>query len=191
VQPAAAVSTAGAPGVPWEACQTLNGSWGYDRDNLDWKPTELLLRMLVDGVAKGGNLLLNVGPTARGEFEPRAVERLAGIGEWLRRHERSIRGAGPSGFTAPPDCRYTQVGNRLYVHLFAWPMRHLRLPGLAGRVEYAQLLHDASEVRPLVLDDAEPGHEYLGAPDGTLTLQLPVQRPDVAVPVIELFLTEQ
>ncbi|GIL29283.1 alpha-L-fucosidase [Actinocatenispora comari] len=191
VQPAAAVTTAGAPGVPWEACQTLNGSWGYDRDNLDWKPTDLLLRMLIDGVAKGGNLLLNVGPTARGEFEPRAVERLAGIGEWLRRHERSIRGAGPSGFTAPPDCRYTQVGNRLYVHLFAWPMRHLRLPGLAGRVEYAQLLHDASEVRPLALDDAEPGHEYLGAPDGTLTLQLPVQRPDVAVPVIELFLTEQ
>jgi len=190
VQPASAVTRAGEPAVPWEACQTLNGSWGYDRDNLDWKSTDLLLRMLIDGVSKNGNLLLNVGPTARGEFEPRAVERLAGIGAWMRQHERSIRGAGPSGFTPPPDCRYTQVGNRLYLHLFAWPMRHLRLPGLAGRVAYAQLLHDASEIRPVRRDDDDPAQQYLGAPDGTLTLELPVQRPDVAVPVIELFLTD-
>ncbi len=58
--------------VVWEACQTLNGAWGYDRDNLDWKSPELLVRLLIDSVAKGGNVLLNVGPTARGEFEPRA-----------------------------------------------------------------------------------------------------------------------
>ena len=133
--------------VPWEACQTLNGSWGYDRDNLDCKPVDLLVRMLVDGVSKDGNLLLNVGPTGRGEFDPRAVAARRGIGEWMRLHERSIYGAGPSPFTAPPDCRYTQRGDRLYVHLFAWPFEHLHLPGLAGRVEYAQLLNDASEIR--------------------------------------------
>ena len=75
--------------VMWEACQTLNGSWGYDRDNLDWKPVEMLVQMLIDTVSKGGNLLLNVGPNGRGEFEPRAIERLRGLGAWMRLH-RSV-----------------------------------------------------------------------------------------------------
>ncbi|SDH09525.1 alpha-L-fucosidase [Nonomuraea jiangxiensis] len=178
------------PAGVWEACQTLNGSWGYDRDNLDYKPVDLLVRMLVDTVSKNGNLLLNVGPNGRGAFDPRALETLRGIGEWTRLHGRSIYGAGPSTYEAPPDCRYTQRGDRLYVHVFAWPYRHLHLPGLAGKVRYAQLLNDASEIRTLVPDPArDSGHTKLGAlPPGTLTLQLPVQRPDVAVPVIELFL---
>ncbi|MGP3964196.1 alpha-L-fucosidase [Nonomuraea sp. 3N208] len=178
------------PAEAWEACQTLNGSWGYDRDNLDYKPVDLLVRMLVDTVSKNGNLLLNVGPNGRGAFDPRALETLRGIGEWTRLHGRSIYGAGPSTYEAPEDCRYTQRGDRLYVHLFAWPYKHLHLPGLAGKVRYAQLLNDASEIRVLVTDPAvDSGHTKLGAlPPGTLTLQLPVQRPDVAVPVIELFL---
>jgi alpha-L-fucosidase len=177
--------------VLWEACQTLNGSWGYDRDNLDWKPADLLIRMLVDGVSKDGNLLLNVGPTARGEFEPRAVERLRAVGDWMRQHERSVRGAGPSTYTPPPDCRYTQRGNRLYLHLMSWPMRHAHLPGLQGRVEYAQFLHDASDVRWLPPPREEAHNtDVAGVPSGSLSLELPVQRPDVALPVIELFLRE-
>ena len=56
--------------VLWEACQTLNGSWGYDRENRDFKSVDMLLPMLVDAVAKDGNLLLNVGPNARGEIDP-------------------------------------------------------------------------------------------------------------------------
>ena len=88
----------------WEACQTLNGSWGYDRDNLDWKTSGQLIRMLVDGVAKDGNLLLNVGPTARGEFEPRAVEILEALGAWTGPNARSIYGAGPASYTPPADC---------------------------------------------------------------------------------------
>ncbi|GAA4041967.1 alpha-L-fucosidase [Nonomuraea soli] len=179
-----------APGQVWEACQTLNGSWGYDRDNLDDKPVDLLVRMLIDTVSKGGNLLLNVGPDGRGQLGPRALASLRGIGEWMRLHGRSIHGADAAPFTPPPDCRYTRRGDRLYVHLFAWPYRHLHLPGLKGLVRYAQLLNDASEIGILDPDPAlDSGHTKLGSlPDGTLTLQLPVQRPDVAVPVIELFL---
>src|SRR4029453_11060325 len=90
--------------VPWEACQTLNGSWGYDRDNLDYKSVDLLVRMLVDGVSKDGNLLLNVGPTARGNFDPRAVASLRGIGEWMHLHSRSIYGSGPAAWTPPEGC---------------------------------------------------------------------------------------
>jgi alpha-L-fucosidase len=177
VQPRGWIQVDGKP-VTWEACQTLNGSWGYDRDNLDWKSPDLLVRMLVDSVSKGGNLLLNVGPTARGEFDMRAVATLDAIGEWMRLHNRSIYGATQSDFTPPPDCRLTQRGNRLYLHVFAWPMIDIHLDGLADRVEYAQLLNDASEIQ-MVTDESN-----------TLTLKLPIQRPDVLVPVIELFLKE-
>ena len=175
--------------VLWEACQTLNGSWGYDRDNLDWKPPKMLVQMLVDGVSKGGNLLLNVGPTARGEFDPRAVWTLEQIGAWMRLHSRAIYGCTQSEHSPPPDCRYTYnpETNRLYLHLFAWPFRHVHLPGLAGKVAYAQLLNDASEIR---VSDFAQYDRYPNAVPETLTLQLPIQQPDVLVPVVELFLKE-
>ncbi|MEV0587401.1 alpha-L-fucosidase [Nonomuraea sp. NPDC050310] len=189
--PEQVIPPGGLPGAGlWEACQTLNGSWGYHRDNLAWKPVELLIGMLVDTVSKGGNMLLNVGPNARGEFEPRAVERLDGIAEWMRLHGRAIHGAGASPYTPPQDCRYTQRGDRLYLHLLAWPLKHLFLPGLAGKVRYAQLLNDASEVPIVTIDPKEPFHHYLkGVPEDTLVLELPAVRPEVTVPVIEMFLT--
>jgi alpha-L-fucosidase len=188
-QPAAPLRAGGAE-VLWEACQTLNGSWGYDRDNLDDKSPDLLVRMLVDSVAKNGNLLLNVGPTGRGLIDPRAEQTLAVIGEWMRSHSRSIYGCGASDLAPPPDCRYTRRGDRLYLHLFAWPMGHVHLSGLAGRVKYAQFLHDASEVRTQVVDHDRAADTTTmgGLAPGTLTLDLPIQRPDVTVPVIELFL---
>jgi alpha-L-fucosidase len=188
-QPDGWVEVDGQP-VVWEACQTLNGSWGYDRDNLDWKPPDLLVRMLVDTVSKGGNLLLNVGPTARGEFDPRARATLAAIGGWTRLHGRSIYGATASPLRPPPDCRFTQRGDRLYVHLFAWPFKHLRLPGLGGRIAYAQLLNDGSEIGLIEGGGASgPGsHTARRVPEGDAALVLPVQRPDVLVPVVELFL---
>jgi alpha-L-fucosidase len=179
--------------VLWEACQTLNGSWGYDRDNLDWKSVDMLVRMLVDTVSKGGNLLLNVGPNARGEIEPRALQRLRGIGEWMRLHSRSIYGCTASDLTPPPDCRYTYAAgtHRLYLHLFAWPYRHVHLDGLAGRVAYAQLLNDASEIRMRVIGPSVAAQNTrMAGQAGTLTLELPVQKPEVAVPVIELFLND-
>jgi alpha-L-fucosidase len=175
--------------VIWEACQTLNGSWGYDRDNMDWKPVVMLLRMLVDSVSKGGNLLLNVGPTARGEFDPRAIETLRGIGQWMRLHSKSIYGCSASEFTPPPDCRFTQNGKKLYLHVFAWPFRHLHLDGLADRVEYAQLLNDGSEVKMLRIDPhVKSQNTTMGGENNSLILELPIQKPDVAIPVIELFL---
>jgi alpha-L-fucosidase len=184
----------------WEACQTLNGSWGYFRDNLDWREPAELIRTLIDTVSKGGNLLLNVGPNARGEFEPRALDRLRAIGAWMRLHGRSIYGctaadADPAlaGLRPPSDCRYTYdpAARRLYVHIFVWPLKHLHLDGLAGRVAYAQLLNDASEIKMRVIDPNQVGETTTpaGGRADTLTLELPVQRPDVAVPVVELFLS--
>lgn len=188
-QPSAAPQRDGKP-LPWEACQTLNGSWGYDRDNHDYKSPDMLLRMLIDGVSKNGNLLLNIGPTGRGTIDPRSRAILQAIGEWMALHSRSIHGCGPSDHTPPPDCRYTQRGDRLYLHVFSWPFKHLHLPGLAGKVRYAQFLHDASEIGRAVTDPKQAAQNTTmpGQPEGTLTLRLPVRKPDVAVPVIELFL---
>ncbi|MCC6446436.1 MAG: alpha-L-fucosidase [Armatimonadetes bacterium] len=188
-QPSGWLEVDGKP-VVWEACQTLNGSWGYHRDNLDWKSVDMLVQMLVDTVSKGGNLLLNVGPNARGEFEPKAIDRLRGIGEWMRLHGRSIYGCTASDFTPPPDCRYTQNGNRLYLHLFAWPFRHVHLNGLAGKVAYAQLLNDASEIRMFTVDPHQQAQNTAmgGISADTLTLELPIQKPPATVPVVELFL---
>jgi alpha-L-fucosidase len=189
------VAAQGEPGagelVAWEACQTINGSWGYFRDNTLFKTPEMLVRMLVDGVSKGGNLLFNVGPTGRGNFDAVSAETLSGLGSWTALHGRSIYGAGPSDFLPPPDCRYTQRGDRLYLHVFAWPFEHVHLPGLAGKVEYAQLLNDASEIAFTTIDPDAPAHNVTmgGLPAGTLTLTLPIRQPAVAVPVIELYLT--
>ncbi|MEV5610040.1 alpha-L-fucosidase [Streptomyces sp. NPDC052225] len=180
--------------VRWEACHTLNGSWGYDRDNHDYKDPGLLVRMLVQSVACGGNLILNVGPTGRGNLDPRARATLAAIGEWTALHARAVRGAGPSTYEAPANALYTRRGRHLYLHLLAWPLKHLHLPGLAGRVRYAQLLHDGSEIRFQETDGARHEHNNLappGQPAGTLTLNLPIARPDVLLPVIELELDEE
>ena len=176
--------------VVWETCQTFSGSWGYHRDESSWKSVEQLLRMLIEVVSKGGNLLLNVGPTARGEFDDRALDRLRGMGEWMRRHGRAIYGctAAPEDVPTPKDCRLTwnPQTQRLYVHVFAWPYRHLTLDGLAGKVEYAQLLNDASEV---FLREPTPHQKELGGADaGAVTVELPVEQPRVAVPVVELYL---
>ena len=181
--------TVGGKRVVWEACQTFSGSWGYHRDEMSWRSTDELIRTLIDCVSKGGNLLLNVGPTGRGEFDARALSRLHEIGEWMKRHSRSIYGCtqAPDDLKAPADCRYTYNPDtqRLYVHVFAWPYKHLHLDGLAGRVEYAQLLNDASEVG-LKMDDWHS--KQIEAGTNTLTLTLPQIKPDVTVPVVELFL---
>ena len=179
--------------VVWEACQTLSGSWGYHRDEESWKSLDQLLQMLIDNVSKGGNLLLNVGPTGRGEFDYRALDRLQGMGEWMKRHSRSIYGCtqAPAEFKAPEDSRFTYnpKTKRLYLHLFAWPFRYIHLDGIADQVEYAQLLNDASEVKMLKnVPEAAYGSMTESREKSQLTLEVPIKKPNATVPVIELFL---
>lgn len=161
--------------VVWEACQTFSGSWGYHRDESTWKTPEMLIRMLVNTVSCGGNLLMNVGPTARGYFDDRAVGALDAIGSWMKYNSRSIYGCTQSEFEAPADMRYTQKEGRLYVHIYAYPYRHLRLPGLADKVDYAQFLHDNSEI-------------FFEEKDSDIILELPYVKPNQIVPVVELML---
>jgi len=176
--------------VPWEACQTFSGVWGYGRDESTWKDSRQLIELLAETVSKGGNLLLNVGPTGRGTIDYRAQERLAAMGQWMKVNGRSIYHCtqAPDEFKAPANSilTYNPQAKRLYIHLLAWPLDHISLEGYAGKIKYAQFLHDASEIavsytkNTTWLDEKVKENETI--------LQLPVLRPNVEIPVIELIL---
>lgn len=177
--------------VPWETCQTFSGSWGYYRDEATWKDNKQLLVLLIESVSKGGNLLLNVGPTARGEFDYRAVSALEKMGNWMHYNSRSIYGCteAPKAYTAPDNTllTYNSATNRLYIHLLDYPLQNFKLPGYKGKIKYAQFLHDASELRITV----PSGHHKVeddGSDTGDLNLSLPVLKPNIEIPVIELIL---
>jgi alpha-L-fucosidase len=176
--------------IPWETCQTLSGSWGYYRDEHTWKDNKQLLVLLIESVSKGGNVLLNVGPTGRGNIDYRAEEALQNIGRWMKYNDRSIYNCtqAPQEFEVPENSllTYNPVTRRLYIHLLDYPITNFRLPGMRGRVKYAQFLHDASEL----LITAPYGHHRQGdiATEDDLNLQLPVKKPNVEIPVIELIL---
>ncbi|MBK7822615.1 MAG: alpha-L-fucosidase [Tessaracoccus sp.] len=189
-QPTSPLTKDGVPQV-WEACQTMNGSWGYDRDNVNFKPASLLVQMLVDSVSMDGNMLLNVGPDGRGAVTPHDLATLAEIGAWMELHRDAIVGAGHASFDPPREGVYTQRGDRLYLHLHTWPLGFVHLPDLAGTATYARFLHDGSYLR---LTSSAPGESAnsmmpAGEAEGTLTVHLPVRRPEVLMPVIELTLS--
>lgn len=177
--------------VPWETCQTFSGSWGYHRDEYSWKSVHQLIVMLVETVSKGGNLLLNVGPTARGTFDDRANERLDGLARWMKFHNRSIYGCtqAPDEFETPQNClmTYNPTTRRLYIHVLEWPFKSLHLPGFKDKFKYAQLLNDGSEIK-FRTQTQKGGSTIETSKESDVILSLPVERPDVEVPVIELFL---
>ncbi|WP_300604321.1 alpha-L-fucosidase [Niabella sp.] len=167
----------------WETCQTFSGSWGYHRDEHTWKNQRQLLDLLITSVANGGNLILNVGPTARGQFDYRANRALDSLGYWMDANQRSIYNCTyPTDAYALPASSNMRVTcnpqtKRLYLHLFDYPANgKLVLPGFKGKITYAEFLHDASEI------------QYKPAGDKDLELKLPVQKPPYEVPVIELML---
>ena len=170
----------------WETCATFSGSWGYYRDEHKWKDNPQLITMLIETVSKGGNLLLNVGPTARGTFDHRADQALSGIGEWMKYNDRSIYGCtkAPNHFEVPEGTMITYHPGRncLYIHVTDYPAQWLRLPGYAGKIRYAQFLHDASEIQ--FQQHWKEGFRQ------DIVLKLPTVKPNVEIPVIEIFLNE-
>lgn len=175
--------------IPWETCQTFSGSWGYYRDEHTWKDKKQLLVLLIESVSKGGNLLLNVGPTARGTFDHRADKALGEIGDWMKYNSRSIYGCtqAPEKFEVPDNTllTYNKEKNRLYIHLLDYPLKNFLLKDYKDKIKYAQFLHDASE-----LQMSEPYGHWIEQETGEndVNLILPVNKPNVEIPVIEVFL---
>jgi len=161
--------------APWELCQTFSGSWGYHRDESTWKSAKECLELLVRIVSSGGNLIMNVGPTGRGNFDRRVCDRLEAYAAWMADHSASIYGctAAPDGFVAPKGAQltYSPERRRLYLHLLDYPALLPLKIGFADKVFHAQFLNDASEVQ------IEGG-----------ALKLPTVMPAVTIPVVELFL---
>ena len=178
--------------LTWEVCQTFSGSFGYNRDELTWKSPQILIEMLSKTIAFGGNLLLNVGPNGRGYFEKKAVEALNVYNEWMKYNSRSIYGctmAEPE-FKAPFGTVLTQSedGKRLYIHILSYPFVNLPIENLAGKIDYVQFLFDGSEVEYSVGARHDSFGDLNSVNKDTVYFKLPVIKPDVVVPVIEVIL---
>lgn len=138
----------GIPGRDWETCQTMNDTWGYKKNDQNWKSSAELIGELVETSSKGGNYLLNIGPTALGEVPQASVERLRDVGKWLQINGESIYGTKASPFTKPSWGWYTQRGlpgdiTRLYCHVLDWPDNgKLVIEGLTKKPEDVFLLAD-------------------------------------------------
>lgn len=139
------IPATGTPGRDWETCMTMNGTWGYKSYDHNWKPTETLIRNLVDITSKGGNYLLNVGPTSLGEIPQPSIERLKEIGTWMEVNGQSIYATTASPFYRLAWGRCTKKvrgsGTTLFLHVFDWPDDgKLLVPGLRNKVRRARLL---------------------------------------------------
>ena len=186
----------GFPGRDWETCMTLNDTWGFKRDDNHWKSPETILRNLIDIASKGGNYLLNVGPTSEGQIPEPSIERLAVVGQWMKVNGEAIYGTTATVFggelggtvkakdgyggdtlvSAGNDWRCTVKAHTIYIHVFNWPASQtLTLPGLQSRVKKAYLLADPEHTR-LKFEQTDAG----------VTLHLPATAPDPIASVIRI-----
>ncbi|MBI5914183.1 MAG: alpha-L-fucosidase [Bacteroidetes bacterium] len=174
------IPATGLPGVDWESCMTMNGNWGYNRADKNFKSTRELLQNLADIASKGGNFLLNVGPTAEGVFPEESVNRLKEMGNWMKQNSESIHGtqASPLGSFEWGRVTMRQVGDntKLYLHIFEAPRDgKLVLHGVANTPMGAQFL-----AHPLLQG------LKIDRQDDALIVELPKNLPDAINTVVLL-----
>ncbi|CAH0531349.1 alpha-L-fucosidase [Vibrio natriegens] len=132
--------------IPWEACITLNRHWGYHAHDNHYKSAKLVVRTLVECVSKNGNLILNVGPDAKGRIPKKSVAILEEVGEWLADNGESIYGCGYAELPKPEWGRFTRKGNKLYAHVMEEQIGAVCLPNMANKIDRMRLLKDGSEI---------------------------------------------
>ena len=183
VTPELTVPERGLPGQDWESCMTMNENWGYAKDDHAWKPVPTLVRLLADTASKGGNLLLNVGPSGEGRFPPESVAGLRGMGAWLRTNGSAIHGTRGTPFAAGlrpvraeggPPVRVTRGARTLNLLVEAWVGGPLVLPGVAGVPREAVVL------------GARGARVACAATPAGLEVTLPGAAPPGPMPVVQL-----
>jgi len=157
----------------WETCMTINNTWAYNKHDTNYKSVTQLIRTLVEVASKGGNLLLNVGPTPEGTIQPEFEERLRAIGEWLKVNGEAIYGTTYGPLQNLSFGRSTAKGNVIYLHVFDWPSGSLEVSGLNSKVREAVLLATKKSLAFRQAGDR-------------LTIQTPAQAPDPHASVIAL-----
>lgn len=164
----------GAPGVDWETCMTLNGTWGYSQYDHNWKSDQVLIRNLIDIASKGGNYLLNIGPKGDGTIPVETIKSMRAIGGWLKVNGEAIYGTRANPLKSTPWGRCTRKGQALYLSVFDWPKDGVLSVPLAGKPLKASLLADPAKVLP-VKSEA-----------GIVSIQLPPTAPDPIASVVKL-----
>jgi len=160
----------------WETCMTINSTWGFKSFDFNWKSTDTIVHNLIDIASKGGNYLLNVGPTSTGLIPQPEVERLQQVGEWMKANGEAIYGVSASPFGHAFNwgrctAKTSPDGTTLYLHVFDWPKDgKLLVPGLKNNIEKAYLLPS----------NWLGWHKHLSAVNGTdgVTLTVPSTAPD-------------
>src|ERR1035437_7176750 len=170
---------------PWETCMTLNGHWGYFKGDEKWKPATTVIHNLVDIVSKGGNYLLNVGPTGAGVIPQGGVNDLRDVGAWMKVNGEAIYGTTVSPLkTQPAWGRVTKKGGKLYLHVFDWPADGRLVINEILKQNSAYLLAD-SKKQPLFIEQnifntfGPSGHD-------NTTIQLPAKPLDSINTVVVL-----
>ena len=159
IPPSGLVNKVGKP-VPWEACITMNEHWGYCAKDTNYKSAKLLIRTLVECVSKNGNMILNVGPDARGRFPKQSVQILKEIGEWMEYNSASIYGCGASDLEKPEWGRYTQKGDVIYAHILDESIFDIAVHIPMDRIESVRRLSDGSEIQLVTPWNGESFPEY-------------------------------
>jgi len=170
------IPPSGLPGVDWESCMTMNDTWGFKFYDDNWKSSETIVRNLIDIASKGGNYLLNVGPTAEGLIPQPSVDRLGEVGKWIKVNGESVYGTTASPFAKQLSFgRATSRGNRVYLHVFEWPTDgRLQLPQWGRTVKKAYLL-----------TSPKTALKFSASSEG-ITVQTPAKVPDPIASVVVL-----
>ena len=164
----------------WEVPATLNNTWGFKKNDTHWKSKEDVTRLLFDIASKGGNYLLNVGPTAEGVIPQESVNILKSVGDWMKINHEAIYGTKASPFTTEFSWgNITTKNGKLYLGIYNWPSKEFCLEGVKNKVKKVYLLSDASKKPVAFKETYDKMNDH-----HILKINLPANAPDKVVSVV-------